>query len=33
MALGMSIGALGYVRTQTLRSFSATDIAGIIGKM
>ena len=25
--------ALGNVRTQTLRSFSATDIAGIIGKM
>jgi len=33
MALGMSIGALGNVRTQTLRSFSAADIAGIIGKM
>jgi uncharacterized protein with GYD domain len=33
MSLGMSIGALGNVRTQTLRAFSAADIAAIIGKM
>jgi uncharacterized protein with GYD domain len=33
IAFGMSIGALGNVRTQTLRAFSAADIAGILGKM
>jgi uncharacterized protein with GYD domain len=33
MSLGMSIGALGNVRTQTLRAFSAADIGAIIGKM
>ena len=33
IAFGMSVGALGNVRTQTLRAFSAADIAGILGKM
>jgi uncharacterized protein with GYD domain len=29
----MSVGALGNVRTQTLRAFSAADMTAIIGKM
>jgi uncharacterized protein with GYD domain len=33
IAFGMSVGALGNVRTQTLRAFSATEMAGIIGKV
>jgi uncharacterized protein with GYD domain len=33
IAFGMSVGALGNVRTQTLRAFSAGDMAGIIGKV
>jgi uncharacterized protein with GYD domain len=32
-ALTLSVGALGNVRTQTLRAFSAADMQGIIGKM
>jgi uncharacterized protein with GYD domain len=32
-ALGLSIGKLGNVRTQTLRAFSAADIKGILGKV
>jgi uncharacterized protein with GYD domain len=31
-ALGLSIGALGNVRTQTLRAFNATEIGQILGK-
>jgi uncharacterized protein with GYD domain len=33
IAFGMSVGALGNVRTQTLRAFSAGEMAGIIGKV
>jgi uncharacterized protein with GYD domain len=33
IAFGMSVGALGNVRTQTLRAFSATEMAGILGKV
>jgi len=33
MALTMSLSALGNVRTQTLRAFSASDMMGIVGKM
>lgn len=33
MAFGMSVGALGNARTQTLRAFSPADIGAIIGKM
>ena len=33
MALGMSIGALGYVRTQTLRAFSGAELGAILGKV
>jgi uncharacterized protein with GYD domain len=33
MAFGMATGALGNVRTQTLRAFSSADIGAIIGKM
>jgi uncharacterized protein with GYD domain len=33
IAFGMSVGALGNVRTQTLRAFSANEMAGIIGKV
>jgi uncharacterized protein with GYD domain len=33
MALTLSLGALGNVRTQTLRAFSAADMTGIVGKM
>lgn len=32
-ALGLSIGKLGNVRTQTLRAFSAADMNGILGKV
>src|SRR3954454_18548807 len=32
-ALSLSIAALGNVRTETLRAFSATDMQTIIGKM
>ena len=33
IAFGMSVGALGNVRTQTLRAFSAGEMAGILGKV
>ena len=33
IAFGMSVGALGNVRTQTLRAFSATEMTGIFGKV
>src|SRR5437899_10845804 len=32
-ALGLSSGALGHVRTQTLRAFTQADIKTILGKM
>ena len=32
-SLALSVGALGNIRTQTLRLFSAADMKGIIGKM
>jgi len=32
-ALGLSLGKLGNVRTQTLRAFSAADMQGILGKV
>jgi uncharacterized protein with GYD domain len=32
-ALGLSIGALGNVRTQTLRAFPASEMQAILGKM
>src|SRR6266849_4451720 len=32
-ALALSIGALGNIRTQTLRAFSAADMKKVIGKM
>jgi uncharacterized protein with GYD domain len=32
-ALGLSVGALGNVRTQTLRAFSVAEMKTIIGKM
>ena len=32
-ALALSLGALGNVRTQTLRAFSAADMKKVIGKM
>jgi uncharacterized protein with GYD domain len=32
-ALGLSAGALGNVRTQTLRAFTAADIQSILGKV
>jgi uncharacterized protein with GYD domain len=32
-ALSLSVTALGNIRTQTLRAFSAADMQGIIGKM
>ncbi len=31
--LGLQIGALGNVRTQTLRAFSADEMGGILGRM
>jgi len=33
MTLNLSLGALGNVRTETLRAFSAADMAAIVGKM
>jgi uncharacterized protein with GYD domain len=32
-ALAFSVGALGNVRTQTLRAFSQSEIGAILGKM
>ena len=32
-ALGLSLGSLGYVQTQTLRAFSAEEIGRILAKM
>jgi uncharacterized protein with GYD domain len=32
-ALGLNMGKGGYVRTQTLRAFSAADMKGILGKV
>jgi uncharacterized protein with GYD domain len=32
-AVGLSLGALGNVRTQTMRAFSAADMASVLGKM
>ena len=32
-ALGLSIGAQGNVRTQTLRAFAAADVKSILGKV
>ncbi|MGZ9104635.1 MAG: GYD domain-containing protein [Rhodoplanes sp.] len=32
-ALGLSLGTLGNVRTQTLRAFSEAEMAAILGKM
>ena len=32
-AFGLSLGALGNVRTQTLRAFTAEEMTGIIGKI
>jgi uncharacterized protein with GYD domain len=33
MSLNLSLGALGNVRTESLRAFSATEMTGIVGKM
>jgi uncharacterized protein with GYD domain len=33
IAFGMSVGSQGNVRTQTLRAFSANEMAGILGKV
>src|SRR5258706_218747 len=33
MSLSYSLGALGNVRTESLRAFSAADMATIVGKM
>jgi uncharacterized protein with GYD domain len=33
MALSLSLGALGNVRTESMRAFSATDMKGIVGRM
>ena len=33
MSLSLSLGALGNIRTESLRAFSATDMATIVGKM
>jgi uncharacterized protein with GYD domain len=32
-AFSLSVAKLGNVKTQTLRAFSSTDMAGILGKM
>ena len=32
-ALGLSLGTLGNVRTQTLRAFSSADTKSVLGKM
>jgi uncharacterized protein with GYD domain len=33
MALTLSLGALGNIRTESMRAFSAADMKGIVGKM
>ncbi|MCP3462553.1 MULTISPECIES: GYD domain-containing protein [unclassified Bradyrhizobium] len=33
MSLSLSLGALGNVRTETLRAYSAADMTKIVGKM
>ena len=33
MTLSLSLGALGNVRTESMRAYSAADMAGIVGKM
>ncbi len=33
MSLSLSLGALGNVRTESLRAFSAADMTAIVGKM
>ncbi len=33
MSLSLSLGALGNIRTESLRAFSATDMTTIVGKM
>lgn len=33
MTLSLSLGALGNVRTESLRAFSAADMTAIVGKM
>ena len=33
MSLNLSLGAIGNVRTESLRAFSAADMTPIIGKM
>jgi uncharacterized protein with GYD domain len=33
MSLNLSLGALGNVRTESLRAFSAADMTAIVGKM
>ena len=33
MSLSLSLGALGNIRTESLRAFSAVDMAAIVGKM
>ena len=32
-SLGLSLGKLGNVRTQTLRAFTAAEMKGILGKV
>ncbi len=32
-ALGLTIGSMGNIRTQTLRAFAADEMDGILGKM
>ena len=33
MSLSLSLGALGNIRIESLRAFSAADMAAIVGKM
>jgi uncharacterized protein with GYD domain len=33
MSLNLSLGALGNVRTESLRAFSGADMATVVGKM
>jgi uncharacterized protein with GYD domain len=33
MALNVSVGAMGNIRTETLRAFSMDDVTKIVGKM
>jgi uncharacterized protein with GYD domain len=33
MSLSLSLGALGNVRTESLRAYSATEMAAVVGKM